>query len=861
MIFKQLLILTGISLVLGCGGASSNTTDDTATSRPSPPNMDEANPPNQSPAPTPKQPPKQSPKQPPASPPDSADDNESQQAFLDRHTVANQCFTIGQQARFISADDDNYRVTDNIDTAATFFLKPTALEHYLLLSDYQRQEGEQGIKSLLGLADPNGDLLDAVGNFIGEVGAITSGVGDLTEAFSDGIVLPVSGVTDVDAPRLRLIGEQISNAGEIIASQTVAPMLGMQNRASDLSVWKLMGDEIQGFTLQASVTAQFLAINGDNLILVNTLEEASLFDLVPVENCAEYPEVSLNATVNQSPANFLKEVDRFNQVTDFDNDDVFGFVDSHSHISAYEFIGGRINYGDPFHKFGIDHALHDCEENHGPQGLTGVVEAVTTDLTPHETQGWPSFNYWPRNNSLQHHQSYYRWIERTHLAGMKILVIHLVHNEVLCQLNPQKQNDCDAMPTILQQAQLMYDMQDYIDAQNGGPGEGFFRIVTDPTTAREVIADGKLAVLLGVEMSKVLNCGEFLDVPECTPDQIVERLDQLYDVGVRSMFPVHKFDNAFGGHKPDFSSPAGIGGVLYAGNLGETGHPIEYEECPDDPFDTTDNSGILPNEDGELLNPFGLIEQLLFQLDYLGSAFPNSPEQFAQFDPRSSTGNRCNARGLHPLGEFLINELMKRNMLIEVDHSSRKAAFEMLEITGAKDYPVINSHGGWSHIITRNQILQQGGFANPFGNRRDSWIRNFLNYGTADRPEKFRVGPFGGVGFASDVNGIASLPSAAPKPSEDLYPFTSIDGRVVFDRQQTGDKVFDLYEGRGVAHYGLYPDQIADMDKNASRKNEEEETSTGFTDQQIERAIGEFFTSAEAYLRMWERAAAVNLTD
>ena len=30
----------------------------------------------------------------------------------------------------------------------------------------------------------------------------------------------------------------------------------------------------------------------------------------------------------------------------------------------------------------------------------------------------------------------------------------------------------------------MYEMQDYIDAQFGGPGEGWYRIVTEPVARR-----------------------------------------------------------------------------------------------------------------------------------------------------------------------------------------------------------------------------------------------------------------------------------------------------------------------------------------------------------------------------------------
>ena len=52
----------------------------------------------------------------------------------------------------------------------------------------------------------------------------------------------------------------------------------------------------------------------------------------------------------------------------------------------------------------------------------------------------------------------------------------------------------------------MHELERYIDAQAGGPGKGFFRIVETPAAAREVIARGKLAVVLGIETSNLFDC-------------------------------------------------------------------------------------------------------------------------------------------------------------------------------------------------------------------------------------------------------------------------------------------------------------------------------------------------------------------
>ena len=808
-----LLLLLALGLT-ACGGGSSSSDDRQANNPPTP----------SEPEPEPEP-------EPPTEP-----EPEPEPQALNRFQFANGCYHLYADGRYLSGLDGRYGVTLDPGRAASFYMKPTALGSYLLLSDYRRDPGQAGDKELLGISDPAGELLDGGGRLIAEVSYLVAGLGDTLNLVLDPVA-PLGGV-------LRELGESLEVAGTRLGDRTPRPTLGKVDQASDLAVWNLNRSEGETFTVASDATGLLLTVGEDALTLASpSLEsEANRFHLLPAQGCDAYPEAELNATVaEQGPANYLREVPRFQNVEGLDDDDVFGFVDAHSHISAYEFIGGRVNYGDPFHPFGVDHALDDCAVNHGPQGLTGLVEQVTSSPGPHATEGWPGYEFWPRHNSLQHHQSYYRWIERAHLAGLKILVNHLVHNQVLCQLNPQKQNDCDTMAAIEMQAEQMHAMQDYIDAQHGGPGEGWFRIVTDPAQARDVIGEGKMAVILGVEASKVLNCGEFLGAPECTREQIVERLDRLYAMDVRSLFPVHKFDNAFGGHLPDLSSGIGIGPVLYAGNILETGHTIEFETCAHDHGDDAPPASSLPDP----LAPLGLIDQLLFQLDYVGDRFPATPEQLAEYDPRRGTDHLCNSRGLSDLGFFLIEELMKRRMMIETDHISRKAAEQILELTGRRGYPVINSHGAWGGTeALRDRVASQGGVAASFGSVRGAWVDELTRDGQRPRGEALKVGPFGGAGFASDVNGIAQLASnpGTEDQHDDLYPFQSVDGRVRFDVQRTGDHEFSLYEGRGVAHYGLYADQIADMIANSDRPRD-----------QIEDAVNQLFTSAEAYLRMWER--------
>jgi len=95
-----------------------------------------------------------------------------------------------------------------------------------------------------------------------------------------------------------------------------------------------------------------------------------------------------------------------------------------------------------------------------------------------------------------------------------------------------------------------------------------------------------------------------------------------------------------------------------------------------------------------------------------------------------------------------------------------------------------------------------------------------------------------GVGLGTDTGGFSSLPG--PRPDADrlplTYPFRCYDGKVRFDREQTGGRGFDLNTD-GIAHYGLLADLVADMQQHGGGQ-----------------ALRSLFRSAEAYLRLWQRA-------
>jgi len=576
------------------------------------------------------------------------------------------------------------------------------------------------------------------------------------------------------------------------------------------------------------------------------------FRLVARNDCLDYPEISLNAWPAGEPA----AAENYDQMAaglrqDI-NQPIRGYIDAHSHMTSYEFLGGKALPGDPFHRYGVAYALDSCQREHGP---TGVLDIIGGDGKAHNTAGWPDFVDWPAYDARGHSTYYYRWMQRAHLSGLKMMVVYLVENQVLCNIqkgiNPVSwsggNNRCNTMDSLRLQIKRVHEMVDYVDAQQGGPGKGFLQVVTTPQEARSAMANGKLALLLGVEASEVLDCGELDD---CDRDKVDRQLDSLYQAGVRVMYPVHKFDNHFGGTSLQ-------NGLVHLGQKLSTGHYFRTEDC-----DThTEHYGYdyvhgLLMESGVPGVP--AINQTVVQalVNYLGPQYPADEEQ-------------CNQLGLTELGAYLINQMIDRNMIIDLDHLSGKAAASVMDIVDSRQYGGVVSTHGWmlrgkdepGHDDpadnrphgTFQRLVAAGGFVSPMNKQSDRLIPDLEEYlmerlkaqhpGMTQAQLTAMVADMApsaipGVGIGVDMGGLAFM--ANPTGNSAGYPFTSEFG-VVFDRQgMQGKRVFDLAVD-GVAHYGMLAEHVALVRAEAHQADKD----------YVYHAL---MNSAEAYVAMWERA-------
>src|SRR5262249_40290412 len=157
--------------------------------------------------------------------------------------------------------------------------------------------------------------------------------------------------------------------------------------------------------------------------------------------------------------------------------------------------------------------------------------------------GAPLFNGWPTWQSTTHQQVYYKWLERAWRGGLRLMTLLAVNNQVLCTLSKHIRNiDCDdTMSAIDAQLNAARDFESWLHLQ---PGGGWFHIVSSPQEAEATIRAGKLAVVLGIETDTLFNCKV---ASQCTVQSVQQAVSKYFDMGVRYIFPIHDFDNAFGG--------------------------------------------------------------------------------------------------------------------------------------------------------------------------------------------------------------------------------------------------------------------------------------------------------------------------
>ncbi len=642
------------------------------------------------------------------------------------------------------------------------------------------------------------------------------------------------------------LGKYLLQATDELLLTAGAGSVSGQAAPSDGAIWTIdPGSAGDTFTLSSQTAGQALIVDeAGNLSLGAIDSGAAQFRFVPTGvSCTPYPEM---------PTGIVGETYKGRGV----DQPIVGFADVHTHMgisSEMSYAGdvgpaaGGALYGEVIHRFGAPHALEDCEGFHGPNGIRDGNNILAADPTGnHDTVGWPSFVDWPRRDYLTHQVMYYRWVERAWLSGLRLMVNHGTNIAALCRIGQtysmMPNADCDDMGVAIKQIEYLYEVQDYIDAQSGGPGKGWYRIVKSPQEARAVINEGKLAVVLGVEVAQVLDCGvTFLpdgsELRNCDPTQIDAEIDRLWELGVRHIYPYHDIDSSLGG--------TGIfsGDVINFLNFMDTGAFWKTTECRDYPAD--EPSVREPGAE-------------------MSTAIPGSgddPLSIAIFEatagvvPAYPPGLRCNARTVTDLGDYTLRAFMAKRLVIDIDHAAYHSKDLMLDIAEEQNppYPMASSHDAHGGLTSDQAVrmLASGGTIYPYkgnGIKHREFLEKLKFWRARAGVES---GQILGLGYGADANGFGGHPG--PRGGDSIpvqYPFTLFRG-AEWGPQFAGvapvsvelltipesGKFWHIDEV-GMAHYGLVADFVEEVRLESGREG-----------------LDALFNSAEAYVQMWERVS------
>ena len=373
---------------------------------------------------------------------------------------------------------------------------------------------------------------------------------------------------------------------------------------------------------------------------------------------------------------------------------LWGYADPHAHLMAHLAFGGEAFWGEPYDPShpgpeGIQHALRSCEPIHG-----GLFD-VNPELGHPATGGWPEFIVWPRFTTIVHQQAYIDWIYRAYQGGLRMITCLAVNNELLAtKTSPgQPHDDKHAIET---QVNAMKEMAEFVKNTAGG----WMQIAYSPQEAYQIISENRLAIILGVEVDSLGNWRKHEDLDELTGgDMEVARgvigreLDWLVHLGVRQVTPIHLTNNAFGGTAIylRFLETVNMfvtGERWDVDDAWETGVRYRLDSDGDDLKDDLERAVVISGKRLKKMSRRTLVDHI-----------PGLNNLFQASAAPKLRGGHANARGLNPYGKILIEEMMARGMIIDIDHMSEKTTDTVLGMVEKQSYPVMCSHSWFRDLL------------------------------------------------------------------------------------------------------------------------------------------------------------------
>ena len=559
-----------------------------------------------------------------------------------------------------------------------------------------------------------------------------------------------------------------------------------------------------------------------------------------------------------------------------------GWVDLHTHPMINLAFGGKLIHGGVdvgsllpadtscatrVRAMSIAHALGNDSPSHGGWNLINFPcgdnfrqvlihefqDANSALITGSPARGYPDFDQWPKWNDLTHQKMWYEWIRRARDGGLRVMVALATNNTTLGDAvsGPGDGPTDDRTSADLQLAEIKSLVARHND---------FMEVALSSADIKRIVKSNRIAIVLGMEVDNIGNFNKMRMPMLAEPVQqllVSNELQRLYNDGVRYVIPVHIMDNVFGGtaiYKNDFN---------YA-NLREAGYYWTIE-CAN----VSDGITHAYVEGHDVLRAVGAFVKLGLDPLRVSGPPPVCPPAVQPAGQSQKSRGMRNARTLTPLGAFALRTMMKKGMLIDIDHMGQKTADATLDIAESYGYPVISGHTGIRGVggesdaensRTPVQLARISKLHGMFGLGSDgihstAWARFYqqamLDMGYMNPDPQKATYENGAIGFGTDLNGLVK----GPMPGGSL---PNGQPRVVYNASYamstTGNKQWN-YNTEGVAHYGMLSDFVRDL-RNAPSNGyiSAVGAATGVAgDDLVDKHL---FRSANYFWEMWERAEA-----
>ena len=517
---------------------------------------------------------------------------------------------------------------------------------------------------------------------------------------------------------------------------------------------------------------------------------------------------------------------------------LFGWVDMHTHPMSQFGFGNEFFYGNID---GEPPTPGSCNCMHGhvlfptDAGYCAQQNLIRNKLLdfvdPHAKrpgdEGWEGG--WPKQSNVTHQQMWWEWLDRARRGGLRTIVALAQNSHALAD-GLETGGPYDDKRSMDDQIRELIAFVHVRHAE-------IMDTVTTAARMREVVASGRLAVIIGLEMDNIGNfyspaerrSGEVYN-PNPTETDVREEIDRLYNLGVRYIFPVHIMNNVFGGAAVYDQEKAML---FNLSNFYSTGRTFNVEAV------RTATSGIAfkePDLRSLVLPPW---VDALRRLPFVPlPAHVLDIHRYSYPDPGPGFGHR-NGLGLTPLGNLAVRYMMRKGMMIDIDHMSERCVEDVIRIARETNYPLNSGHNG------------PRGMAGDEKARTDAHytaLRNLggmVGVGTGEAEAAAFMGTYRNVlgrmghrnvAIGTDVHVGAKLPVA---PSASARLTTNLPGLEICCNTAGNPKRWDFadYNRNGVSHYGLMPEFLQSV-QNAGMTAAER------------RAL---FSTSEDFAQMWAR--------